>query len=624
MRASHLNEGRDQPPVRRLTKEGGTVRVLTILGAWCGLAGVALAVGCARVDVRKVPARSDYREWDDGKQAAADSIKGIRYYMPRPYLSVSTPFVVAGGDFLVSGEVGQDGALVQIDAKSLPPHLAKQFSVVGGSALVPAADLRASPDVVRRLRVAGGGGGSGAGGAEQAATGPSTGAGAPSTVQVTARAMSEVTVSFSPQVVFPSDEAIEFVVKLDKAAPFDTAKDARPVVVPLDAALNPLPDKAVAVPITSSVEFKAGATGAEIKSTIRPSDLKGARLWLGGMLFDAKMLPADTEARRYLAYAVKPRLNIEAAGPAGAPQADGAGAAKPEKTTEASNDPATATEFSASGKGTRPIAVNPTFDILMLPDFDQQFAVDVDAGLGQAKSKVALGQGWMLENAETATDNRELGKFVFKQIEKFTDIAAAFLRAEAGLPALGDAGAAGLAAKSAEHGAGGRSGQQVVLRVRYVLEARPGVYPILKPGELNAWRRLEGQAPCDCAGKRITDVPTCACPTEDFVYIPCPPFTVVAHNVYRHVLVELVSTRGGDAAKTGGDPLLAAVKAMLPDQTLAGAVQGARWTAPGRLTLVVTKGTSEQTRDGIRAAVLNQTLSAVQVTEVVIEESNAV
>jgi hypothetical protein len=71
--------------------------------------------------------------------------------------------------------------------------------------------------------------------------------------------------------------------------------------------------------------------------------------------------------------------------------------------------------------------------------------------------------------------------------------------------------------------------RRVLLRVRHVAYATPGIYPILKSHE----------KPSKC-----TDAP-------DYVLLPYRPFTVIAFNVRRQVQVELVTPRSGDERDPG-------------------------------------------------------------------------
>lgn len=46
----------------------------------------SLVAGCARLDYVKVPTPTQYSHWSDAQQAQADGMKGVRYYLPRPFV----------------------------------------------------------------------------------------------------------------------------------------------------------------------------------------------------------------------------------------------------------------------------------------------------------------------------------------------------------------------------------------------------------------------------------------------------------------------------------------------------------------------------------------------------------
>jgi hypothetical protein len=73
-----------------------------------------LAGGCASVSVRKVPTPTQYNTWTDAQQREADSIDGLRFYMPRPFINVFESFPVRTDVYLAQGEVSPDGKYVLI------------------------------------------------------------------------------------------------------------------------------------------------------------------------------------------------------------------------------------------------------------------------------------------------------------------------------------------------------------------------------------------------------------------------------------------------------------------------------------------------------------------------------
>ena len=56
---------------------------------------IAAINGCARLDYVKVPTPTQYEIWTDKQQKRADNIKGVRYYLPRPFLHLKQSVPVA-------------------------------------------------------------------------------------------------------------------------------------------------------------------------------------------------------------------------------------------------------------------------------------------------------------------------------------------------------------------------------------------------------------------------------------------------------------------------------------------------------------------------------------------------
>lgn len=137
-------------------------------------------------------------------------------------------------------------------------------------------------------------------------------------------------------------------------------------------------------------------------------------------------------------------------------------------------------------KDTSPlIALNDYFDIIHLPDFDEQFAVDVNAGMSLGSVALGLENGWMMENYGVSIDNRAIANFLFFQIDKTLDVARDLVKLDKGLLApvtapepeeVDTAGPEGFDALI--------SPRRVLLRVHKIEYAVPGLYPVLKPREI--------------------------------------------------------------------------------------------------------------------------------------------
>jgi hypothetical protein len=177
-----------------------------------------------------------------------------------------------------------------------------------------------------------------------------------------------------------------------------------------------------------------------------------------------------------------------------------------------------------------------------LPDFDENYVVSVDSGIGTGSADLAMKYGWLVEHAKWNVDNRQVGQFLFSQIETAETIGLSLLNPLAG------AGSAANTLSTLQPNASvvtDRAGTskpitQVVLRIRYVIVAEPGLYPILKPGESTAtwWRDRK----CD-NGKTKVEAgkdPDGALDTVP-VLLPMRPFTVAAFNYQKTLAIELVS-----------------------------------------------------------------------------------
>lgn len=81
------------------------------------LISALMTAGCGTVRVYKVDVASD------GKETVNTSVEGIPYYLPRPYMQVYDPFVIAAEPFLVKASLTPDGKYVQL--QSLPEELKK-------------------------------------------------------------------------------------------------------------------------------------------------------------------------------------------------------------------------------------------------------------------------------------------------------------------------------------------------------------------------------------------------------------------------------------------------------------------------------------------------------------------
>lgn len=173
------------------------------------------------------------------------------------------------------------------------------------------------------------------------------------------------------------------------------------------------------------------------------------------------------------------------------------------------------------------------FNIVWLPDFDEQYAVKVSQGLGSSGVLLGLGQGWSLQSLDATVDNSALAKplldFYAGTIGALQKVATAKIEAPLALLSGGSPHSAAVKpGKSAQTYAGGTP---VTLKVTKVRIAAPGLYPILKPAELASAAAQVG----DVDSKRIL--------------LPKPPFTNIAFNTYDAIVIEAASPRGDSALR---------------------------------------------------------------------------
>jgi hypothetical protein len=465
-------------------------------------------------------------------ETRSPEVNGIRYYLPRPYVAVKRPFVVAGGDYLVTGSVDAKNQVIRLDTSALPAEVRRHFgwsddqgTVSRGTLVVSKETLDSSQPHGDRSPL------------DQNAALPTVASG-PEALDLKP---SLKTSSFSPKQLDPDANAFTLTVVLVKSAPFQAITSASAAIVPIDEAKGTA-DSAnyikLAVQLPVSTPFAATSADGQYSATGTRAELGGGHLFGVGLLVEGTYAPAGATARqgKFLLYSTDPSLLVLGA----------TGTKKPSSASETTSEPEqTHASFVTSGDPTTdPLKkVNDYFDVLYLPDFDEQYAIRVSGSLGKADLKVGLENGWMVENAQAEVDNTALGKFIYSNIQKVLDLgqkaAESALNPVAALP-----GGSALARNSAAENA------TVVLRIRFAEEAEPGLYPILKPAEARAEEKKAKEAhaaqaaQAQAAQAAQTAQPaqnTSPRPVDNNVMVAYPPHTVVSYNVRKLVSVELVS-----------------------------------------------------------------------------------
>lgn len=132
------------------------------------------------------------------------------------------------------------------------------------------------------------------------------------------------------------------------------------------------------------------------------------------------------------------------------------------------------------------------FDILFLPDFNEQYVISSRSALGNADFKVNFGQGWSLQSFNSLSDNRELNRRIFDLIDDAKKNAKLALASQAGAPMtpVPDIPKPKLEAAIGKDGEDVAKGTPVTLKIVVLHYAAKGVYPVMKPRELQ--ERLKG------------------------------------------------------------------------------------------------------------------------------------
>lgn len=248
--------------------------------------------------------------------------------------------------------------------------------------------------------------------------------------------------------------------------------------------------------------------------------------------------------------------NLEG-GPHSDPPAPGAAASAPGQAASAPDKAASAPEKAASSpppaqplggllnlKATNDnaaFAITPQpryFNLLWLPDFDEQYVIQAKAGLGNSAVVVGLGQGWSLQALDAKVDNSALTKPLLEYyghtIQALQKLTTAKLGK--GLPA-GALAAPGGGEKQPHSGRDKAptptevlaAGLRVTIKVTKVRVAAPGLYPILKPAELRDAKPDQG--------------------SDGRILKPVPPFTNIAFNTYDVIVVEAARASGDSALR---------------------------------------------------------------------------
>jgi hypothetical protein len=212
-------------------------------------------------------------------------------------------------------------------------------------------------------------------------------------------------------------------------------------------------------------------------------------------------------------------------------------------------------------------------DVVYLPDFEEQFVIRARTGLGRGDIETRLRNGWAAEVFSQQVDNSNLIPYVIRQVEAASEaaakIATTWLPATMGLPPgtslanLSSLLSPDQARQESDEGvrtlADRLLSEILVFKIAEVRWAQPGLYPILKPREIQQWFKspgaVSGTDPEDTFDLFLehAQVPWVR---QDMVLIPAPPFTMIGFNTTTDVFLAPATERipihaGGGAG--GGD-----------------------------------------------------------------------
>jgi hypothetical protein len=119
--------------------------------------GVALIGGCARLDYVKVPTPTQYQRWTDEQQQAADKIKGVRFYLPRPFMHLKRSIPVAQRIAFISFVYDPNTKNYLLDLPPNAPEWVKRVAPKKMSVTQAfAATVLSAPDSTKTSKPAGG------------------------------------------------------------------------------------------------------------------------------------------------------------------------------------------------------------------------------------------------------------------------------------------------------------------------------------------------------------------------------------------------------------------------------------------------------------------------------------
>ncbi len=181
-------------------------------------------------------------------------------------------------------------------------------------------------------------------------------------------------------------------------------------------------------------------------------------------------------------------------------------------------------------------ATQPTrryFDIQFLPDFEEDYVVEVESNFGNASADVALGQGWSLQGMSATLDNSAITDRLLTVFDETFKVLSAAAKAALGIPPVVGGGVQSGDVTTADRTFAG--GTPVSIKITLIRVAVPGLYPILKPKELREFN----------AAAAATIDPF----YRDRILVPIAPLTNIAFNTYEVMVIEAATVAGDSALR---------------------------------------------------------------------------
>lgn len=248
-----------------------------------------------------------------------------------------------------------------------------------------------------------------------------------------------------------------------------------------------------------------------------------------------------------------------------APAATGADEAK-QKDAAPAQQPPTGQESRSVTNDNGAFAYQPmrgNMDIAYVPDFEEQYAINSRAGLGNATFEVNLGQGWSLQGFNSLTDNSQLNNRFFNLIDAAVEGARGIITGGAGqitnlVSGLAPAPGSGIVLEAgSDKSFVAQPGADVSIKISVIYYAAKGLYPIIKPRELQERMGAEdadNHVAIDITGaKGKTTVATHFDPkalkrAQDAVdsrlgnfTVPRYPYQYISFNTFKVLVVEAVN-----------------------------------------------------------------------------------